>query len=104
MGVKRLHLDWATPRVPAYRAARKAGIPHLADFLWTQWKQFYAEFPEEVDVRSLEGHMQSRVKGMQVRRSELFDLFYPYHNDRCWIRSCRWLASDPTFVTHRMSH
>ncbi|KAF8900967.1 hypothetical protein CPB85DRAFT_1439279 [Mucidula mucida] len=66
MGVKRLHLDWATPRVPAYRAARKAGIPHLADFLWTQWKQFYAEFPEEVDVRSLEGHMQSRVKGMQM--------------------------------------
>ncbi|KAF9001432.1 hypothetical protein BDZ89DRAFT_1138842 [Hymenopellis radicata] len=66
MGVKRPHLDWATPRVPAYRAARKAGIPHLADFLWTQWKQFYAEFPEEVDVRSLEGHMQSRVNGMQM--------------------------------------
>ncbi|KAF9017284.1 hypothetical protein BDZ89DRAFT_1045216 [Hymenopellis radicata] len=66
MGVKRPHLDWATPRVPAYRAARKAGIPHLADFLWMQWKQFYAEFPEEVDVRSLEGHMQSRVNGMQM--------------------------------------
>ncbi|KAF9028268.1 hypothetical protein BDZ89DRAFT_1113096 [Hymenopellis radicata] len=69
MGPPRHHLEWAAPRLPAYDAARKAGVQHLVDFLWTEWKRFYAEFADELmvaDTTDLNSHIVWRAYGMRT--------------------------------------